>query len=539
MRHYLTIIGYILFSTAIMADTVNQNNAATSQQPTHNNPSKLVESPTVLLTAQDYFQLYEKKIAEHKQQEALEAISKYARVLQLNPNDQQALHQLALAESWQPKKMDQAAKDFQYYLRVYPNDREAWIQYAYLESWRQNSQAAFLALENYHRRFGTTKEYLAAKARILSSLGYYQSALAINEPLLAKDPKNVDLLYTQAHALNQAHQEKTALVMLNKAQQIDPKSTDVADLKKAIDDSLRPYIEIGASPFRGSDSVRILQVPFYASIPVNYATSVLLKTLYEHLRADIGSGLETIEGQSAISTEKALVGLEHQWNDWLNVKVLGGALHTQNEGNQGVYNIVLETALSEKLKITLDQTHDSYKPYLFSTSPRTVSLRILEDDSKLFLSWEPFWQRYIFALANYGSLSDGNSYWRFNLSPTAKIFCNQYLDLSLGLSADILHFAEQLNNGYYDPNFHQQYVVTTYLGITQNDSIGYYLYGNAGPHRDQTTDGFRAAFIAAGGINWTITPRFVFSVGAEYDYTGSGDTPYHSTLLNSQFSAKL
>ncbi|KTD07707.1 tetratricopeptide repeat protein [Legionella jamestowniensis] len=409
----------------------------------------------------------------------------YARILLLKPDDQEAMLLLAHALRWQGRT-DDAICAYQKLLKLYPKVAEGWLHYAEVLSWTENYLCACSALAQYRHLKGFTTDYLTKQARFLALAERYKSALAINRPLLEKDPDDLYLLTTQVSALVKGFQINHALYYLQKINKLYPDEKQVKSLNNIILTPLRTNANLGTEYISASDTTRILSIPLTAQYFLTPTTSILFRGLYERATAAIGSGLETYNGNHSIFDESAMVGFATQVQSLFNLSAFAGGVKVQNENNHGIYELNFNPNVGETAKFTFTSLRNLYRPYLVPQSPRSISLQIMEARNGVYLEWQPFIQKYLNLLVSYSELSDTNSYWHYNIWPKARIFGSERWKVTVGLNADIWQYKKRLGNGYYDPLDFNGYEGTIEAYYVQSENVGYSLSGGFGMQKDET-----------------------------------------------------
>lgn len=409
----------------------------------------------------------------------------YAKILLLKPHDQEAMLQLANALRWQGRT-DDAIRAYRLFLKVYPKIAEGWLHYSEVLSWTENYLGAFNAIAQYKDLKGITTDYLTKQARFLALAERYKSALAINKPLLEKNPNDLYLLTTQVAALAKGFQIKNALNYLHKVNQLYPDENQVKSLNNIILTPLRTNVNLGTEYIAASDTTKILSIPLTAQYFLTPTFSLLFRGLYERSTAAIGSGLETYNGNGSIFDESAMVGFATQVQSLFNLSAVAGGLKIQNENNHGIYELNFNPNIGETAKLTFTNLHNLYRPYLVPQSPRSISLQIMETRNGIYLEWQPFIQKYLNLLVSYSELSDTNSYWHYNIWPKARIFGSEHWKVTVGVNADIWQYKKRLANGYYDPLDFNGYEATIETYYIQSENVGYSLSGGFGMQKDET-----------------------------------------------------
>lgn len=459
----------------------------------------------------------------------------YKHILKSNPNDEEAAYNVALAQSWQPSKMDIASSNFEIFIKKYPAHKEAWIAYSNLESWKKNYCKAFALLENYKTHFGESKEYLIAHARLLTSIGHCNQALAIVTPLLHDSPNDNELVYTHTNALYKANRFNEARTELQKLKKIQPNNNDTKELEKTFQKLVESLLSGGIYYYHDSQTINNYTIPISFDWAFNDNTHFIFQGIHEVLTAGKKSGSTTIKGETSIYDNSIMAGVN--WRVVPTISILGmiGDLKIENLSSKFIYLIGAHFS-AETANIDLVHLHNLYRPYFYPTSPRAVSLGIVEDLNNLKLSFQPFIQTNINMLVGYSTLSDGNHYTHMDFTPTRQIALNSKLDLNLGADLELLSFRKQLHNGYYNPHFHQNYLATAGLNYNPISHFSCGISLGAGIHKDQSTEGFRRASHAYASATYSYSS---WEFAASYDYTYQGAAPHLQAYQGSSLEARV
>ncbi|MGH9329353.1 MAG: tetratricopeptide repeat protein, partial [Vicinamibacterales bacterium] len=121
---------------------------------------------------------------------------------------------LARVSAW-AGETDAAVDAYRRYLAVHPEAGAAWLELARTESWRGNYAAALDALDDYHARFGPSREYTRERADVLARGGRPTQAARLSTSLLLDEPDSPRDNLTRAIALAMRQQAREALESLN------------------------------------------------------------------------------------------------------------------------------------------------------------------------------------------------------------------------------------------------------------------------------------------------------------------------------------
>ena len=451
-----------------------------------------------------------------------QALDSYARILRIVPGDQDAMLGLARTLSWLGK-INAAIAAYHSYLMQYPTSTpDAWIEFAENLSWADDFRRSLSVLHKYQQQFGESEKYLKTKARILTGVRYYNSALAINNPLLSKNPKDPYLLITQVYAKAEENRILEAFRYLDRVNQVDPNSPQTKELDQIFPLPYRSNVNIGSDYDSASNTVKIAYTPVSYQYFLTPATSFLIEGLYANLHATNGSGLNTFNGQSSINAFSTMAGFTTQFAS-INLKALAGDAKIDGGyyNDFGIYNVTVDGNLGENIDAIFERSREIFQPYLTLPSPRSVSLGIMENRNATTIQWQPWAQDYINLYADYSTLSDDNAFWHLTPWPKARIFSSQYLLLTMGVQGDFWFFNKRLEDGYYSPLLFQQYEGTIEFYVPQSSNIGYSLLFGSGMQKDETFPHYFTADDASVGVVFGIISNWQLALNASGVLRGS------------------
>lgn len=405
----------------------------------------------------------------------------YKRVLKLEPKNRDALLGIARLNTTR-NLLDKAVSDYQYYLELYPDSADAWIDYAQVQSWRGNFVLAFDAMESYRKKYGVTKKYKSEKARLLAMAGYSKESLCMLKPLLKQSPTDYNLLFTKILALQDNHQPREALDVLQKIQKSYPNRSENLVLRDIVTTPIRSNANLDAYRSHDTDGINIKRLKLYGQYYISPETAFLYDLKQENLyEPQISSGLQTIDNLPKIWNSAQRVGLSNRILPELQVEGRLGVAEIQKKASHIIYQL---NGMINPLETT--EISFQYGREIYAVSPKAVSLAIRQTYNRANFTWEPFTQFYVVAQGESSKFSDTNHSSLIRLSPRASVVRSQYINLDCGVMADRLRFSKNFNNGYYDPLLHQTYQFTSYATIKQSQNINYVLSVALGMHKDET-----------------------------------------------------
>jgi tetratricopeptide (TPR) repeat protein len=377
-----------------------------------------------------------------------------------------------------------------------PRKKDLWIEFAYLKD-MENEYLGGLALFNEYRwRFRTARAYWKRLARVLADAGRYYTSIRINESLFWGETKDDwdYLMTTRALDLSAANCKCAAVNTLNVLRCNKPYSTELVEATKRIITPLRSNISFVPCYYYSNCPVSIVMLPLDIQYFINPRTSLLLRDLYEeaYTSSNPDNNLTTIWGVTSILDETLYVGFTRSGCFW-NLESLVGALEIERTKITPVARVKAKFYPNETLHLEIEELYDLYRPYLFSESPRSISLGILETATIVNVYWEPVIETYLDCLFRRGDLTDGNNYWRVNLKPMRRAFTWNNINVDFGLNLDYMHFSRDLfSNGYFSPVYYGLYQVATGITFNRSENINIDFYLAVGTENDTENRGDRA-----------------------------------------------
>ena len=455
------------------------------------------------------------------------AIESFAVVLEANPDDDESRLASAKAQSWKGD-YDGSANNFKKYLQNNPQKLEELMAYSRVQSWQDEYAGALEAMEKF-REFGGDQElYDRAKARYLARVDRPEKSLSIVEPYVSNNPRDYDALYTQALALKQARRFKTAMHSLKIVEQIHPDTKETKDLSQIVRTPLRPNISADTHFSTDSDSIDISGVSVTGFYPINEEKYFRVGVDWENLHADASSGLNAVSGAEDVQRTGGWVGLEGRLRE--NLWALGQLGFDTADENAGtfLYKAGIAYRPDDNLRLNFLSSHG-----LYAVSPLTLSLDVERTANRISAIWTPDIDYVIETEFGYDFFSDDNQSWLYSLYPRRSVLRSKWLNLDFGVSGVWEGFKNDLNNGYYDPGFYQQYlgVITAFIEFSDNDNIS--IVVAPGIERDEDIDKFQFS----ANVNFELTiglyRDWMFKVRGDFiDTTGVVNQSYNEKSIN-------
>lgn len=417
-----------------------------------------------------------------------EASALQRRILALAPNDAKALLALARIDSWRGET-DAAVSGYRDYLKQQPDDKAALMELVKVEGWRGNYPDALDLLDDYRQRFGEDRAWREQRARALAWADKPTPALETAGRLLAEDAKNDHALISRIVALQADNRPREALAELDRLKALVPPNKEIADLSRQLLTPLRSSITLAGNFSKDSDEVRIQRWTLVGEYVMNPETRLLLGFGWQPLKADLGSGLENIDGSDSANFRSAWLGAKHRFSPGVSGDIRVGEGKVAGHGSFGTWRAGLDLDPSDDWSLRPELERD-----LFAVSPRSASLVVKRDLFRLNARWTPGTRYVVDMTTAYADLSSGaesNDYWELGIAPRRAILRAQKWNMDLGISARWFGYDKDLNHGYYDPSLYQRYAVTHFTYWKRDDNNGASLALSLGVQKDNIIDDFK------------------------------------------------
>jgi tetratricopeptide (TPR) repeat protein len=406
-------------------------------------------------------------------------------LLKQNPHDYKNMFELGQILSWDGKTAE-SIRVLEPYVARESKDARALLLLSQNYRWNGDTAKASATLERYREIAGETAAYKKEHMQLLSADSRSRETVAAANEVLKDNPRDCDALTSKATAFGSSRQPTHMLESLSGVSLYCKDKEAAGKLNRQLTTPLRDFARARYDYSTDSDTIRISTVTVDGRYQFMPTYSLLLGAETGTLKADIGSGLETVGGRSTIRQSAAWVGVEKMINDqlWLN-----GRAGYHNAGGGIAERPLLHGGAEFRPNDTLTASYDFHYD-LYAVSPLSASKNIRLADNQLQGTWNIQRGTSVYAKANYGFFSDDNRYWTVLAAPRQNIVQTQKFNADIGVSAQASGFSKNLNNGYYDPRTYQQYLVT--LGASywfdSDDMVG--VTGGLGKNRDNTMSSF-------------------------------------------------
>jgi hypothetical protein len=361
-----------------------------------------------------------------------------------------------------------------------------------VEGWRGNYPTALSLLERYREDFGETDNYLKQKARILAWAQRPTEAIELSLPLLEKDPQDYELHVTNTIAMHYANRPQEAVDSLQVLDDLRPGSLEVDGIRRFVMTPLRSFIQGGLKYYHDSDSIDITYIYLQGEYALSPVTFLRARLENDYLHADEGSGYEQIDGKENIWYSSLWIGIRHRFSPKVAFEGDIGGSKAGSEEKFPTYRLAFDFRFSDEFSMKLEREYD-----YFIISPRALSLGIRIGENRLQLSWAPDFKYFVYAHAEYDTLSDDNERWEFLLAPRRTFLRGGKFNLDIGITALWYGFEEQVfDHGYWAPELYQSYLITGYGYWKINENNGVSIVISGGIQKDDTVSTFREGFDA-------------------------------------------
>ncbi|MDQ2994361.1 MAG: hypothetical protein M3R00_05385 [Pseudomonadota bacterium] len=410
------------------------------------------------------------------------------------------------AEADQPNKAFEALNNA---VKLAPNKKEYWRNRGIIADWLQNPVAMQESYQHAHDLDPNDAE---------SSKGLADANKQVENAAAKKVKVTKKVVTTKKHSHKATHNKVAA----EKKTLSQHENTPIVTLPPST-------ITIGEQGFHDTHTVSVYETGLSGYVYFTPTTAVHFGALYEYAHAtDI---LYTpIDGGTRINDISGKIGLQHQYNPCLNLEANIGLAAIHDASDQGIYDFTARYTPSEHFWVSYHFSHDIYRPdYATVSSPRSISLGIMEDENRINFHAEPIHNAYWDILLEYNSLSDGNHLWHENVWPNARVLELSGLTMNLGFSADWYSFEYVLpQNGYYSPRLAQVYLGTISFHHDFTSDTGISLNGGLGIQKDETLDHFRLAADIGLDATLCVIANWQLELIAGYSYRDNPDpsSPY-------------
>ena len=407
--------------------------------------------------------------------------------------------------------LDASARYYKRYLQSHSDDRKALMERIKIESWRGNTPVAMELLEQYRKKFGEDSAWLETKVDILSWANRPDETREMVEPLLQKDPDNYKMNFAKGLAQYFGGRPREALNTLQILESNHPGKEDNRLLRKIVVTPLRSNVSVDVAYVSSSEDLEALSSRLMGKYPLNPEARLDFSYVHEWFSARHGSGLEAVDGSEGAQYQNIQAGIKYRFSPGISGDFHLGQARAE-QSSMVVSGVGMDIEPADSLDLRIEYRRDYYHEY-FSSSPRTISLAIEADTGRFFMNWRPGFRYRISATAGYSSFSDDNSSKNYSLAISRAVARTQSWNVDVGLSAALLDFDEKRNNGYYDPDYYQRYMLTNSNYWKAGDRGGISIALAVGSAKDDTMEDFKLASEASISGEFELDDDWLFSFG--------------------------
>ncbi len=438
------------------------------------------------------------------------AIAGYRKLVALGEKDDELLLNQARISSYSGE-LDTSARLYKKYLQSHPGDRTASMEQVQVESWRGNPARAMDFLQQYQEKYGEDKAWIETKAEILSWVDRPTETVRLVEPALEKEPDNYKLNFANALAQHFGGQPRKALNTLKMMEARYPGAKDNPLLRKIVTTPHRPEVSFDVAYVTSSEDLEALSSKIQGKYSLTPEARLDFKYVHEWFSARQGSGLETVDGSEEADYQNIQAGIRYRFSPVIAGNFYVGQAQAEQDSIV-IYGMDLDIEPVDSLDLRIEHHSDYFHEY-FSSSPRTISLGIEADTTRFYLNWRPDFYHTVSAGAGYSRFSDDNSSKNLSLAISRAVAKTQHWNVDLGLSAALLDFAEERDNGYYDPDNYQRYMLTSSSYWKAGAKGGISIALAIGSAKDDTMSGFEFASEAGVSGRFDLGDDWLFRFG--------------------------
>lgn len=448
------------------------------------------------------------------------ALADYERIQALSPGDRSAGLQRARLLSF-ADSLDRSAAVYDSLLREDPDNREARLGLARVLSWDGRLDCAEVVYRGLVDDRPTDVEVLGGLARVLSWRGELGASERVWRRALERDPDDVDALLGLARTLRWEGREAAALEPLRRAREAAPGNADVERERGWVDAGLSPRLEPTAVYEGDSDDNRIYTARLRGAVRIVPRLELGIETYGR--RARNRTPEPDLERESAGGLMELALQLEPGW--WIGA---GGGVTLTEEGTRQTeipsWRARVSTPRHEAVSAGL-----RFRREALDLTARLVDRAVVIEELSLSLLVSPpgsGWRiRGSAAPARYEADARNE-----RLAGSLALERQLSSSWTLGVSGRAFGFDEDLNDGYFDPDF---YGLAELLVRWERYTESWRFVAEAAPGGQQVgSDGeITGAFRLTGRLGHLFAPGRELSLTGAFSSTGlqsfsTGDADY-------------
>ncbi len=323
-----------------------------------------------------------------------------------------------------------------------PTDRDVEMERAQVLGWMGRHSDAIRAYETMLAREPALAQAELGLARNESWSGQNRRASQRLESLVAREPADAEAWKALAHARYWNDDPDGAVEALARHQALAPGDAEAKALSDRIALEHRARLELGHDRSDDSDGLDVLTPSLEMSWPFGMGTTA--SVLWRNDRAEDDGG--------ASHARQMAVGVRHSWNPvWTGYA--RGAITSWESGSG--------TGRGGELGAIMRPTERVRLEVVTAREPVLTRLAMEENISMLqwvfAADWDAMSRLVLSASGRAGSYSDGNNSERTSFSARWLFRDDARWELAARLELDQLNVHEDLDNGYYDPDFYREW----------------------------------------------------------------------------------
>lgn len=343
---------------------------------------------------------------------------------------------LARARSW-AGDLDGALADYEAILAEDPDNRQARVRRAEVWQWQEKHEKAASELRRMHATDPADPDLRWRLARVESFLGNHRRAIALADSVLAERPTDTDAAIVAAESQLWMGRPDRAIATLTGYLEVSPGNARAEKLLNEIQHSLGPRTELDARRSAQSDDLDITNLGFRQSFSFgNGRTRLGPQMRLIRYDPDVGQNVDVARVGGFIS---------HRFSDAIE---LNSSMYVDFQ--QGVRD---HTILTHDTYLTLFPT-DAWRIDLGINRSTLDNIKSLElglvvDTFGASVDYWPTSNTKLTGRGSWSSYSDGNRRWLAQGEARQRI--HRGPDVWVGAKATTYEFAQQLDNGYFNP----------------------------------------------------------------------------------------
>lgn len=395
------------------------------------------------------------------------------------------------------------------HVATHADDQAAILDLARYLTWNGDYAAAMRVLDaNPSARDSADGQQV--RAMLLAWAGRVDAARAANAPLLQQAPQAMLPSYTEAIALRQTAQPRTALPYVDAVERAKPDSRDATDLDRATRIHTDSFVALDVQHGEDSDSLARWTPVLRAEIAQGDALRYTAELGRWRYSAPLSSPFVAVDGDRAVSENRALVGVRYAPNLRTTLGAAVGASSLDGD-SETLWRLSVDERATDSWRFGAVADHDR-----FAASPRALSLGIDRTGFAGSVHWTPdlLWTGDLWLRRDH--YGDGNDSLAVNASLRRAVVRAPRFLLDLGGAIEHQHYDENPGDGYYAPDNYRRFAATANAYASLGDNSGLSVQLGLGRQRDENFASWRRANDIAVALVFGIYSPWQLSLNAAY-----------------------